>query len=746
MAGTPSAAPIRFHGRAATAWIAALFVSLLAPDAPAAERIDACPRALQDVRLPPPPDSPPDDTVVSAESGLSRPADDGLGRIIDLNGGVLAHGHGQGLRAGHMRYRTIDRSIQADGGIVYESSDLRILGRRGRFDLAHHRGRIEDGTYAFRHQPGRGRARLARMTGRRVTVLDDSSYTTCPPGNEDWSLRFSSLTLDQGDGLGRARHARLYFMGVPILYTPYITFPIDDRRRTGFLTPNYRLSSEGGGELTVPFYIDLAPNYDLTLRPRNLTRRGFMLGGEFRYLFQNGSGRLDLEYLPDDRVFGNDRGLVEWQHLGQVGANLQVRVDYRQVSDERYLADLGNSLTSASLTHLPQRLQFLYSTPTWLIDTRIQSFQTIDPSIPKVDRPYQTLPAIRLKSHLPLRENRPNPSFGLDYANFQRTDRVSGRRLDLRPAILFPLRSSAFHLDTTLAVHHSRYSLDALAPAGRHPQRTLPQLSIDGRAFLERDVDWRGQGFVQTLEPRLFYLYTPYRDQSALPVFDAGRTDLAFSQLFRDNRFNGLDRIGDANQLTLALSSRLLERDTAREWGRIDIGQILYFTDRRVTLPGEPVETASTSAITADAFVRMPGGLNLSSDARWDTRLDKFDKGTMTLQYAPGRRRIVNLSYRYRLETLGQTDLSFVWPIVRPWRLLGRWNRSIRHGRDLETLFGIEYDSCCWRLQFLRRRYVNDGDGSVNKTWFLQLSLKGLTRLGNRIDEILEHGILGYRR
>ena len=728
---------------------AILATLMLSANCLAAGAMDAplCPQALAEAALPAPPAGlSPDETVIVADEGLSVPATDRDGRLIDLSGQVLVYGHGQGLRTRHLLYRTPGREIVADGDLVYESSDLRIRGREGHFELASHLGRIAQGEYAFRHQPGRGSARLARMTSRHVTVLDDSNYTTCPPGNEDWLLRFSSLTLDREDGLGKARHARLYFKGVPILYTPYITFPIDDRRRTGFLTPNYRLSSEGGGELTLPFYLNLAANYDLTLRPRNLTRRGFMLGSEFRYLLPRGSGRIDLEYLPNDRIFHNDRGLVEWQHFGQINPRLQLRVDYRQISDDHYLEELGNSLSSASLTHLPQQVQLLYSTPSWLIDTRIQSFQTIDASIPKSARPYQTLPAIQIKSHLPLRENHLNLALAGSYTNFQRTDRVSGRRLDLRPEIMLPLRSAAFQLDTRLALRHSRYWLNDLAPVERRPSRSLPQLSLDGRVYLERALDWRGQAFTQTLEPHLFYLYTPYRNQDDLPVFDAGRTDLSFSQLFRDNRFNGIDRVGDANQLTLALSSRLLERNTAREWGRIDIGQIVYFDDRRVTLPGQPVETASTSAITADAFVRIPGHMTLSSDARWEPRINKFDKGTVSLQYAPGRRRIVNLSYRYRLETLAQTDLSFIWPLDRFWHVLGRWNRSLRHDQDLETLFGFEYDSCCWKLQFLRRRYVNDSSGSVNKTWFVQLSLKGLTRLGNRIEEVLEHGILGYRR
>ena len=707
-----------------------------------------CPQTLHENRAPDVSAGSADDTIhISADSSRSQPITSKPDqRLLIFSGHATAAGHRQSIESDTLTYLSNENIISATGGLSYTSPDLLIRGQQGSFDLASHLGQIQQGIYAFRTQPGRGDARQARMTGPRISVLEDASYTTCPPGNEDWLLRFSSVTLDHNEGVGSAQHVRLSFMGLPFLYTPYMSFPIDDRRKSGLLTPSYRLSSEGGGELTIPYYINLAANYDLTLKPRNLTRRGLLIGSEFRYLLTHGQGTINLEYLPNDRVFGNDRGQVNWQHFGQLTSRLQARIDYKQISDDQYLEELGNNLNTTSITHLPQQAELLYSTKGWLAKLRIQSFQTIDASIPKASRPYQVLPALSLVSHLPLKENHINWTLQGEYSNFQRTDRISGLRLDLQPSVFLPLRSNAFSLDSKLVAHYTRYSLNDLNIGAAEPSRTLPQLSIDGQMFLERSFQWNSQALKQTLEPRLFYLYTPYRDQSELPIFDAGEVDLNFSQLFRNNRFNGRDRVGDANQLTVAVTSRLQEADSAREWARLELGQIIYFDDRRVTLPGQAVATASTSAITANAVFHVPGQITVNSDARWEPRINKFDKGAIRLQYAPHERQIINLSYRYRLETLGQTDISFLWPLSQQWHVLGRWNRSLRNNQDLETLAGFEYDNCCWKLQLLHRRYVNDINSTANKTWFIQLTLKGLTSLGNKVLPVLEHGILGYRR
>jgi len=674
-------------------------------------------------------------------------------QVLDLSGRVRAISEGQAIETDAGRYTKRDQNFAVKGGLVYQTPDLQILGTGGQFNLGSRLGHIDSGKFRFSKSMGHGTAYLAQLEPDRIIVLHKGTYTTCPKQQDDWTLRFSQLELDRDDGTGIGTNVWLSFMSVPFLYTPYIRFPIDDRRRSGLLTPSYRYSSENGGELAVPVYLNLAPNYDLILQPVNLTGRGLMLGSDFRYLIPHGSGSLELDFLPDDKIRQKERHQIEWTHHSQLNPNLQANIDFHRVSDNHFLEELGDSLSTASLTHLQQRVALHFSGSQWAGSALAQTYQTIDATIPESARPYQMLPQIVISSRAPLKEGQLNLSISGQYTNFQRQDRISGGRLRLRPKVSLPLRSTAAQLDSALTWDHTQYWLDDLSGGGdQMPDRTVPALSLDGRVFLERDLSINGSKLRQTLEPRLFYLYRPYRNQDDLPVFDSGAIDLSYTQLFTDNRFNGGDRLGDSDQLTIAAASAILDRSSGRELGRVQLGQIYYFQARQVTLPGLNKETDPSSALAGDAQIELSPHLSVKSDMRWDPVIDRFDKGNVALQFHPGKRQVLNLSYRYRWKQIAQTDFSILWPLTPKLYLLGRWNRSTRDNRDLETLLGLEYDTCCWKFQILRRRFVNSSADSIsaqtktNKTWFFELQLKGLTSLGNRIDTVLETGILGYQK
>jgi len=695
----------------------------------------------------------PDDERIRLDADqttLSRDSDGN--QVVDLSGRVRAVTGQQAIETDEGHFTKRDQNFDATGGLVYQTPDLQILGTRGLFNLGTHLGHIESGEFRFFESTGHGTARQAELEPGSIIVLHQGIYTTCPKREMDWILRFSRLTLDRDEGIGVGRNVWLSFKGVPFLYTPFIRFPIDDRRRTGLLTPSYRYSSESGGELAIPFYLNLAPNYDLVLQPINMTGRGFMLGSDFRYLIPHGSGTFALDYLPKDEIRQKERHQIEWSHHSQLNPQLQTDIDIHRVSDEHFLEELGNSLSTSSLTYLPQRAAVLFSDSHWQGSVQIQTYQTVDSSIPETARPYQMMPQVTLASRSPLREGRPNFSITGQYTDFQRQERISGGRLRLKPRVSLPLRWTAARFDSALTWDHTQYWLDDLASDEQQPTRSLPTLSLDGRVFLERDFSWQGTGLRQTLEPRLFYLRRPYRDQSTLPIFDSGGIDLSYSQLFSENRFNGSDRLGDADQLTIAAASAIVDQKTGREFGRVQLGQIYYFQSRRVTLPGNSQETEPTSALTGDARIELTPNVSVKSDMRWDPKIDRFDKGNVSLQFHPGERQILNLSYRYRWKEIAQTDLSILWPLTSKLHLLGRWNRSTRDNRDLETLVGMEYDTCCWKFQLLRRRFVNSSINAVstqtktNKSWFFEMQFKGLTSLGNRIDTVLENGILGYRK
>jgi LPS-assembly protein len=343
---------------------------------------------------------------------------------------------------------------------------------------------------------------------------------------------------------------------------------------------------------------------------------------------------------------------------------------------------------------------------------------------------------------LPKNANRLNYGAAGEFVNFQQRDRPSGERLDLSAGAHFPLTSLSAYLTPRIDFQYTAYDLKDATSNGTI-NRALPIFSIDGGLFLERDTHWGKAAALQTLEPRIYYVYIPYRDQSDIPLFDTGSPDFNFAQLFRRNRFNGSDRVGDANQVSLALTTRYLESTTGQQRLSASVGQIFYFSDRRVTLNGT-TETAPASDTVAETSILFTSSLSGKADARWNQASGKIDKEAIQLRYAPGARRIFNVSYRFRESEIDQTDVSFIWPMSPRWHLIGRRNYSILDSRPLETLAGFDYESCCWRFQFVKRNYINDTSGNSNNTLYFQLEFKGLSSFGDRVESVLEHGILGY--
>lgn len=667
--------------------------------------------------------------------------------ILTLQGDVEAIRDGQLLRSDVAVYDQRRDLLQAEGNVRYLREGFEIKGDHGELFLEADRGYMENPSFLLYERHGRGHAERATFEDRETTVLTRMSYTTCDPGNEDWLLRSGRLRLNQGTGIGTARNVTLSFKGVPFLYSPYLSFPIDDQRKSGFLSPTIRDSSRSGIDFATPYYLNLAPRYDATLTPRIITRRGEMLETEFRYLTRTGTGRVNTSWLPDDDLIERDRYLFHYRHFGRPTERLNLDIEFNRVSDSDYHRDLGGNLSIASITHLEQRALLNYQADTWMASARLQAWQTIDDTIAANRRPYRQLPALLFRSQQPEYSHRINPRFISSYVNFDHHDLLNGGRLELQPGLSLPFYSMAAYAHPTLMLRHTRYHLDeSIGTAGRDPQRTMPVFTLDTGVFFERDTRWGDQPMLQTLEPRLYYLYVPYRDQSQLPLFDSGLPDFNFTQLFRDNRFSGSDRIGDANQVSLGITSRFLNAETGRQRAQLGIGQIWYFQDREVTLrPQDPIETASTSDIVAEGTANLTPSISMRFDARISEENGEFDRGGVQFQYRPAPRNIINVGYRYRDSSLEQTDVSMLWPLTPRWHLIARHNYSLRDEQILETLAGLEYQSCCWRIRVASRRYVHDDDGNIDRSIYVQFDLKGLTGIGTSLESLLEHGILGYR-
>jgi len=638
--------------------------------------------------------------------------------------------------------------VDARGDVLLRHPDIRIAGSAARYQLETGQGQVEQASYRIIPMRARGDADHAELLGDGQSRFRNINYTTCQPGETDWLLTAEALELDQTEGLGTASHATLRFHGVPVLYVPTFTFPIDNRRRSGLLVPSIGSSDNRGLDLSVPYYLNLAENYDLTLTPRLMSKRGLMLGGEFRFLTETTEGTLAAEYLPNDREYegdSDDRGAVSLRSNSWFNnrTNAQLRLNY--VTDNDYLTDLGTSLAATSATHLERAGDLQYHADTWDLLGRVQYYQTIDDAIPSEDRPYSRLPQLLFTLEDPDGISGTTYHLGAEYVNFHRSDSMGGHRVTLAPGISLPLRKTWGFVEPKLGARYVGYDLTDPDPGIDASASTLTGVfSLDSGLNFDRSANWFGTGTTQTLEPRLFYLYVPEEDQDEQAVFDTGAFDFNFDNLFRENRFNGPDRIGDANQMTLALTSRMISDETGAELLRASFGQILYFEDREVTLPGETIADDSSSAYAAELTAQLGGGWYTRAGLQWDPHDSNTDQSLVQLGYRDQEDRVFNAAYRLRDGVTEQPDLAFHLHVSEQISLVARHNYSLQESRLLEALAGIEYSECCWRLRAVARRHTDNTGNDHNMSFLIQLELNGLGRFGDDIDQVLERGIYGY--
>jgi len=665
---------------------------------------------------------------------------------IRIEGDVRIQRADQLLRTGRLEYETTTGEYRVDTPLTYQDSGLLLSAERGSGNLEADQARLEGVRFQFLAARGNGSAERVELLDPQRSRMETMRFSTCDIDDPDWELRARRIDIDQEKGVGTARGATLYFLGVPLLYVPWGQFPIDDRRKSGFLLPTIGRSNNGGVDFQLPYYLNLAPNYDLTLMPRIISERGYMLGAEFRYLLAPGHrGEVFGTYLPDDEKYHDSRGYFEWKHYSRINPNWWFRADIRQVSDDRYFEDFGDSLSIAATSVLPSRAGIYGRGSWWDAAITVDAHKITDPLIPRSAEPYRRLPRITFDAGETFG---PGIRLGIDseLVHFDKDHTPqSGTRLDLYPFVAFPVERAGWFVRPELGWRQTEYDYD-FGQGARGASRGLPVFSMDSGLVFERPLAWFGRDWTQTLEPRLFYLYVPYEDQSHLPVFDTQELTFGVGQLFRRNRFVGADRQGDANQATLAVTSRLLDADDGRERLSATVGQIRYFREQRVQLPGRPPLDPSASAFVAEVDVRLGDDWYAGVGTQWNPESDRTDLSSLRFQRRMGERGVVNLAYRYRRNFLEQVDVSGLYAINERWRLLGRWNWSIRDSASLEALAGVEFESCCYAVRLLGRHYVRNIEGDRSNAIYLEIELKGLGALGRKSEDLLRRAILGYSR
>ena len=781
--------------------------SVLTPEQREAATPGCCGAYIEPPRDYPDADFDPEQSSMRA-SATSTEAQD---NVATMTGDVqISQGYRQ-VRSDVAIVDQINRTVELKGGLQLREPGLLMLGDRALVNLDTQELEVENATYIMHEAAIRGSADLLNRDINDHIYINNAIYTTCEPGNNTWRLVAPNVDIDPDKGIATVRHARIEVKGIPVFYTPWLRYPIDGRRATGLLFPELNVGDENGLDYAQPIYLNLAPNYDATVTPRYIQERGEMLELELRHLSKlteltiggaylandDGGDDSDEDYPGKQTFIGEDRWLANVDHSGGMGRAWSTKIDYTKVSDEDYFRDLGNvTLQASSETHLRQLAAAGYQLGHWSLGVQAVEYQTL---INNTRRQYQQLPRVDANGNY-----RFSP-WGLDlelslenqYTQFDHRDSidlngnpiVTGSRVRADYALTLDHQWVWGYVRPTVMVKHLTYDLDDPVSLGGDdsPSATVPVGIVDAGLVFERDTSFF-KNAIQTFEPRLYYLNSDFDEQSAHPDFDTSELTFSYQQLFRDDRFSGGDRIGDAEQITVGLTSRLIDANTGIERLRGSIGQIFYLKDRYVSL--DPTLTKAilknlddpsslsnisqrnlaTDLLNDDSNMAGEFAAYLSqnwrfqSDILFDNDSDKVDKGSFSLRYNDDHNAIFNTSYRYTRKNprifngevydadIEQADISALLPVTRSWSLIGRWNQDLTNSRELEVFGGLEYNSCCWRASIILRHWLDRDDDLIipeeqleyDDGIFFQIQLKGLAGTGTSVESILNDGIYGY--
>jgi LPS-assembly protein len=654
----------------------------------------------------------------------------------------------QWLASDKLTYFHKTQTFNTEGPVRYQDKSVRLTADEAKGDQKTDTMEMTKVTYQFSKELGNGTAADAKMKGS-VGELTAATYSTCPPGQRQWEFSASSIRINQDTETGVAHNATLKLGRIPVLWLPVVSFPTTDERRSGVLMPTIGRDDRNGFDLKLPYYLNLAPNYDATLTPRWLSKRGLMLGAEFRYMGVDTTGSLSGAWLPNDKITGNDRGSFNWNQITLLDPHWTFAAGLNHVSDESYFSDFGDSLRATSTTLLDSAIGVFGRGLNWSASLSAESWQITTPVLSARNAPFRRLPRALAEWHKPITQ-------WLDVGVQSEAVRfvhdtlpLSGNRLDLRPYVSLNFGGSAWYVNPQLAWRYTSYSLDSgtsVPLANSSPTRSLPIFSLDTGATFEREFNFHDNGYVQTLEPRLFYLRVPFRNQDDIPLFDTRNLTFGWTSLFRDNTFGGADRQSDANQLSGALTTRFLSDSDGRELISASIGRIHYFDTPQVTLTPShtPVPSIGGSPWVLQVDTNLSDRWNAGVIYQWDPDNHRTELSSVHGQYFFGQGGIINAAYRYRRNDLEQTDLSFVIPVGTRWNLYGRWNYSLRDRQTLEALGGMEWKSCCVAVRLLGRQYIRSATSRRNLGLYLEIELNGLGSFGRSTARLLDDAILGY--
>ncbi len=630
-----------------------------------------------------------------------------------------------------------NNQISAKGNVLIKDRDITLKSDDISYNLKNKTGKINKAEYSLGQHNVHGKSSSIEKIENDQLVLQDATFTSCPVSNESWHLASKEINLNNQTKIGHAKNVTFNVGRTPVFYFPWLKFPINNQRLTGFLTPKIRLQSNAG--ITVPYYWNIAPNYDATFALSTLRKRGIELATEFRYLKQNHKGTIDYKFIPKDKSFNNQhRDYFNIQHRTHLNEKTKINLDAEGVSDDDYFDDFSDSLETSVRSALQRRLEIVHENQPWRASAAIENYQSIDAA----DNPYSKLPELRFDFKPKTNVKDLKYEINTELINFDLDNAVTGTRSDIKFKVSKKWGDSAWFFKPSLSLQHTHYALDN-STLDSTISRTLPTITLDMGLFFDRNM--KNGRYTQTLEPRVFYTHTPFKDQSNIPVFDTALTNFSESnQLFLENRFTGKDRIADTNQLTFALTSRIQDRNNGLELFKASIGQVFNFSDRKVTLPGGTIQTGQRSNLVLELSGRLGDNFRLSSTASIDSEDNGISSYDLRLNYRDEKKRIANLSFRELDTELKQVSLSGSYPFNEKWSFVGSIDHDLDNDRNLEALAGIEYQDCCWKTRFVVKRYLTSDNVTYENPVFLEFELKGLGTIGSSATRQIKDKIYGY--
>ncbi len=663
------------------------------------------------------------------------------------------------IESDSVNYNIVDDRVDAVGNVEIDRAGDHYSGTELHLKMDTGVGSMDSAVYQLMRKNARGSAERVDFESEDSATVVSGIYTTCEGPDPDWYLKSSKLSLDNSTETGVARDAVLVFKGLPIAGTPYISFPLTDERVSGFLAPSIATSTTGGLEVMTPYYLNIAPNRDLTIYPRYISRRGLMLGGDARYIGQTYSGSTRAEWLNNDAITGEQRYALSSIHRQNLAPGLNYYSDLNFASDNEYPKDFPLTRTLANRRLLLRNVQLDYAASDWTAAIRVADYQVLQDPLATIVSPYGRLPQL-LYSRFGYNDSGLSWNFASEMTRFTHSTLVAGDRLVLNPRVSYAWNRPGFFVRPSMSLHGTLYNLNNVSDPAvmTAPTRVLPTVSLDTGLIFERNATFFGRDALQTLEPRLFYSYTPYKQQDALlyPTFDSSEADFNYAQVFRENRFVGNDRIGDSNQVTAALTSRFIELN-GMERVRVAVAQRFSMAEQRVIL-GVPTNTPAATAETRSDILLLTSGritneLRVDANMQYSQALNEVNRVNFGTYWQPEAMKLLNFQYRRDVRNTTNSaatnfeliDISGQWPLSHRWYGVGRINYLLKDKKLGQSLLGLEYKADCWIFRFVSQQ-IPTAVGVANTTFFIQLEFNGLSSLGSDPMRALRNNVPGYQR